>query len=142
MKVLITITNDTKLKIKFEEYNRNIALMFDRNLSFSEKVKVVAAAERTKVEIEKLLQVLAPNMKINLYDEEIFKGINDVVIRNLLMNGIYPKNEFEKLIKSSKTAMSDELYGVFENYLTKIEKEQYLFIWNLGEADADAILSH
>ena len=141
MKIIILITDNSKLKNLFYDYDDSVKKSFD--VLNSNRVGSIHKTDKLVKEIENSIKDLKNDI-IEILDEEFYnENIQSTVVENLLMNGLYSSKDLNELINKYSKEITKEFHKKLKKFIKKVpKKDYYVLFWNTSEEVADAILSN
>ena len=141
MKIIMLISNNSKLKDLFYNYDDSAKKSFD--VTNSNRVESIHKTDKLVKEIENSIKDFK-NEIIEIFDEEFYdENIQSTVAKNLLMNGLYYSKNLNELISKYSKEISKEFHKKLKKLIKKIpNKNYYVLFWNTSEELTNAILSN
>jgi hypothetical protein len=141
MKVFIIRARDELLKDAFQMFDAIAKKVATQGLSFSDRVKLIENIHEQQGKIAQMIRSLYQKGEVHIEEvpASLFDEISDPVLKYQLMNGLYKEHEIATFM--SNPHVPEALQKRFLNHVHQMMENEYILCWNVGELEADAILS-
>lgn len=135
MNINILILDDIELETMYLNYisqTENLINEINGNLldDFSSLDSVRLLKEKA-IEFDNQLKDKYEKDIIEFSEDYYCENIFDITTENLLMNGLYNKDEIMHILSDNQKNMSDEFYNFFMALVNKATKNEKILCWNL-----------
>jgi hypothetical protein len=135
MNINILIVNDAELETKYLNYKNQVENLINEingnlleNFSSLDSVRLL---KEKATEFDALLKKRYEKDIIEFSEDYYCKNIFDITTENLLMNGLYNKDEITKILSDNQKHISVEFYNFFTTLVKKVTKNEKILCWNL-----------
>lgn len=126
MNITLIQLEDNELLEEIKYFNKQIKNAFQKNISPSEIGNYLNLAREINAQIES-----SKGQKLQ-YTEDIYDlSIQDLRLKNLLMNGVYTRSELLNLIHCNKEKLAIKFVEELIHFATDTDEDTYIVAWNM-----------
>lgn len=128
MEIKYILTTNRELIEKYYTYKSHLDKLYKS--SFEDRKKLIMEASLITDSINEIIMRDYPNAESKSEDFYI-NNINDVETENILMNGMFKREDIEDILEQKKTYIKEEFRTYILKQIENMNKSDLLLIWNM-----------
>lgn len=143
MVILIVKSKDNGLKESFERFKECASLSTSKEISFQERVDILERMGEWAEKVQERIAFLSSDgVPVGRADDSLVRRVSDASLRSRLSNGLFSKAEMNEVMVRSGNIVPDELAAICNQLMSELDHEEYILFWNIGELEANDLLSY